>query len=211
MALPIQTIVGGNAAAATGTFPVNIRAGANGELITGAAHGDYYESAVRNKVFAGSNLTGVTTSAAFATTHTGCCLSNPIGSTVNLAVRRVKYGITTAQTAALVFGLQTGYSAATNVTHTTPLVVASNFVGQPAGTGLLDAASTLPVAPTRLILLDTILTGAITTTVIGGNQYDLQDNIIIPPGGYVATYTSVASVATSMVFGFVWEEVPVTI
>ena len=211
MALPIQTIVGGNAAATTGTFPTNIRVGANGELSTGALHGDYYESAVRNKVFAGSNLTGVTTSAAFATTCTGCILSNPIGSTVNLAVRRVKYGAVIAQTAALVLGLQTGYSASVNVVHTTPLVVASNFIGQPAGVGLLDSAATLPVAPTRMILLDTILTGAITTAVIGGNQYDLQDNIIVPPGGYIATYTSAASVASSLVFGFVWEEVSVTL
>jgi hypothetical protein len=211
MALPIQTIVGGNAPATTGTFPVNLRVENTGGLVTQAVHGDYYESTVRNKVFAGSNLTGVTTSAGFATTHTGCCLSNPIGSTVNLAVRRVKYGGVVAQTAALVFGLQTGYSASVNVTHTTPLVVASNFVGQPAGTGLLDSACTLPVAPTRLILVDTLLTGAITTAIIGGNQYDLQDIIVVPPGGYVATYTSAASVASSLVFGFTWEEVPITI
>jgi hypothetical protein len=211
MALPIQTIVGGNAAAATGTFPNNIRVGANGELSTGPLHGDYYESTVRNKVFAGSTITAVTTSAGFATTCTGCILSNPIGSTVNLAVRKFRYGAIVAQTAALSLGLQTGYSASVNVVHTTPLVVASNFVGQPAGVGLLDSAATLPVAPTRVILLDTLLTGAITTQVLGGNNFDFADGIVIPPGGYVAVYTSAASVATSLAFGFTWEEVPVTL
>ena len=211
MALPIQTIVGGNAAAAVGTFPSNIRVGANGELSTGPLHGNYYESVVRNRVYSGSNLAGVTTTVGFATTHTGCCLTNPIGSTVNLVVRRVHYGAVVAQSAALVFGLQTGFSAATNVTQTTALVVASNFIGQPAGTGLLASAVTLPVAPTRLILLDTFLTGAITTAVQGGADHDMQDVIVIPPGGYVATYTSAASAASSLVFGFTWEEVSTTI
>jgi len=211
MALPIQTIVGGNAAATTGTFPTNIRVGANGELSIGALHGDYYESTVRNKVFAGSNITAVTTSAGFATTHTGICLSNPIGSTVNLAVRKFRYGGLVAQTAAITLGFQTGYSASVNTVHTTPLVVASNFIGQPSGTGLLDAAATLPVTPTRVILLDTLLTGAITTQVLGGNNYDFQDGIIIPPGGFLATYTSAASTASSLVFGLTWEEVSITL
>lgn len=211
MALPIQTIVGGNAAATTGTFPTNIRVGANGELSQGALHGDYYESTVRNKVFSGSNITAVTTSAGFATTHTGICLSNPIGSTVNLVVRKFRYGGLVAQAAAISLGFQSGYSSATNVVHTTALVVASNFIGQPAGIGLLDAAATLPVAPTRVILLDTLLTGAITTQVLGGNNYDFQDGIVVPPGGFLATYTSAASTASSLVFGFVWEEVSVTI
>ena len=211
MALPIQTIVGGNAAATTGTFPTNIRVGANGELSVGSLHGDYYESTVRNKVFAGSTITAVTTSAAFATTCTGCILSNPIGSTVNLAVRKFRYGGTVAQSAALILGLQTGYSASVNVVHTTPLVALSNFVGQPAGTGLLDSAATLPVTPTRVILLDTLLTGAITTQTLGGNSFDFQDGIIVPPGGFIATYTSAASTATSLVFGFTWEEVSITL
>lgn len=211
MPLTLNTIVGGNAAASAGTQPSSVRAGAQGELVVTSAHGDFYEAAVRGNVFSGSNLTAVTTSAAFATTHTGFCLSNPIGSGKNLVLLRVKYGVTVAQTAALVFGLQTGYHAATNVTHTTPLVPLSNMVGNAAGVALIDAAATLPIAPTRLILLDTFLTGAITTSQIGGNQYDMNGSLVIPPGGFAATYTSAASVATSLVFGFTWEEVPITI
>ena len=211
MSLPIQTIVGGNAPATKGSSPLNIRVDPTGAVAYVKMHGDYYESTVRNQVFAGSNIGGVTTTAGFATTLTGLCLTNPIGSNVNLVMRRVKYGSLIAQTAALEFGLQTGFNLATAVTQTTPAVVASNFVGQPAGVGLLSSAVTLPTAPTRLILIDTILTGAITTGIFGGNQYELADSIVIPPGGYVATYTSAASVASSLVFGFVWEEVSTTI
>ena len=211
MALPIQTIVGGNAPAPKGSLPVNVRVGPTGEIAYTKMHGDYYESTVRGQTYSGSNITAVTTSAGFATTQTGICLTNPIGSNVNLVLRRIKYGQTVAQTAALIFGLQTGFSNATPVTQTTPLVALSNFVGNPTGVGLLASATTLPVAPTRLIFLDTVMTGALTTGVFGGNQYELADSIIIPPGGYVATYTSAASVATSLVFGLVWEEVSTTI
>jgi hypothetical protein len=211
MALPIQTIVGGNAAAVTGSQPVNLRVGPTGELVVQTIHADGYEAAVRAQLFSGSNSAAVTTSAGFATTHTGLCLSNPIGSGKNLVLMRVKYGGVVAQAAAISLGLQTGYHAATNVVHTTPMVPLSNFVGNPAGVALLDSAATLPIAPTRIILLDTMVTGAITTTMIGGNQYDFNGTLVIPPGGFVATYTSAASTAASLVFGFAWEEVSTTI
>ena len=211
MALPIQAIVGGNAAATTGSAPQNMRYGPTGEVVVQNLHADLYEAAVRGQVFAGGNLVGTTTTVGFATTHTGLCLANPLGSGKNLVLMRVKYGAVVAQSAALVLGIQTGYSASTNVTQTTPMVVGSNFVGNPAGSGLLGAAVTMPVAPTRLILIDTVLTGAITTGIISGNQYDFGGSIVIPPGGYAATYTSAASAASSLVFGFMWEEVSATV
>lgn len=211
MALPIQTIVGGNAAAVTGSQPANLRVGPTGELVVQQIHGNGYEATVRGQIYSGSNSAAVTTSAGFATTHTGLCLSNPIGSGKNLVLMRVKYGPIVAQAAALSLGLQTGYHAATNVVHTTPMVSLSNFVGNPVGVGLLDSAATLPIAPTRIVLLDSLLTGAVTTTLVAGNQYDFDGTLVIPPGGFVATYTSAASAAASLVFGFTWEEVSTTI
>ena len=211
MGLTINGVVGGNNPQTKGSQPQQFRMDASGGVATAKLHGDYYEAAARNTMFSGSNLTGVVTTVGFATTHTGLCLSNPIGSGVNLVLNKVKYAILVQQTTALVFGLQTGYSASTNVTQTTPMVVGGNFVGQPAGVGLLAAAATLPIAPTRLILLDSLLTGAITVGFNGGNVLDMQGSLIIPPGGFVATYTSAASVAASMLFGFAWEEVPVTL
>ena len=212
MALPIQTVVGGNQPATAGSQPQSLRVDPTGAPIYGKIHGDYYEAAVRKTVFSGSNIAAVTNSAGFATTYTGFCLSNPIGSTVNLVVNKVKYAPLVAQAAAIQLGLMTGYSAATNVVHTTPLVPLSNFVGQPAGVGLIDAAATLPIAPTRVILLDSLLTGAITTATTGGaNVIDQQGSIIIPPGGFIAMYTSAASTATSLAFGMTWEEVSIII
>ena len=213
MALPINGQVGGSAAQAVGTNPTNLalRIGSTSELIVDELHGRYYETTVRKAMFSGANLTGITTTAAFATTYTGMCLSNPIGSTVNLVLTKVTYAPVVAQTAALVMGIMTGYSASVNVTHTTPLVPLSNFVGQPAGTGLIDSSATLPVAPTRLILLGTLTTGAITQTLLNGSVTDMEGSVVIPPGGYAAIYTSAASVASSLAFGMMWEEVSTTI
>ena len=211
MALPIQAIVGGNAASSAGSAPVNMRYGATGEIVVQELHGRYYETTARKAMFSGSNLAGVTTSAGFATTLTGFCLTNPIGSTVNLVVNKVTYAELVAQTAAVLLGIQTGYSASTAVTQTTPLVPLSNFVGQPAGVGLIASAVTIPVAPTRVILLGSLTTSAITTQIGGGNVIDMEGSLVIPPGGYAAFYTSAASVASSLAFGMQWEEVSITL
>ena len=213
MALPLAVVVGGTSAQTVGTSPSNatLRVGATTELIVDELHGRYYETTVRKTMYAGANLAGVTTTAGFATTYTGMAITNPIGSTVNLVLNKVSYATLVAQTSALILGIMTGYSASTAVTQTTALVPLSNFVGNSAGTGLIASAVTMPVAPTRLILLDTLLTGAITTVVNGGKVIDLEGGLVIPPGGYAAFYTSAASVASSLVFGMQWEEVSTTI
>ena len=89
MSLPLSVVVGGNTPAATGTTPQVLRVDPTGALSYSKIHGDYYEAAVRKTVFSGSNISAVTTSAGFATTHTGYCLANPIGSTVNLVLNKV--------------------------------------------------------------------------------------------------------------------------
>ena len=209
--MQIQTIVGPQGPSSAGSGIQNLRGGASGEVVVQELHGRYYETAARKAIFAGANTAGVTTSAGFATTCTGLILTNPTGSTVNLVLNKVSYAALVAQTAALIFGLQTGVNPAAQVTQTTPIVPAGNFVGQPQGQGLLASAATLSVAPTRLILLDSLLTGAITTLPQGGKMIDMEGSLVIPPGGFVATYTSAASVASSLAFGFQWEEVPVVI
>jgi hypothetical protein len=212
MALPVQTIVGGVAPATAGSLPQSLRVGATGELIAAELHGCYYEPCVRKTMFSGSNIAAVATSAGFSLADTGFCLTNPIGSTVNLVLNKIKYAPLAAQSAALQLGLMTGYSASSAVSQTTPLVALSNFVGQPAGQGLIAAAVTMPVAPTRVILLDSLLTGAITVSPTGGcNVLDMQGSLIVPPGGYVAFYTSAASAAASLSFGMTWEEVSIVI
>ena len=108
-------------------------------------------------------------------------------------------------------GLMTGYNATTNVTHTTPVLPRAQFFTGNSGTaaGLLDSAATLPTAPTVNQILDSGLTGAITTSPSGCAGFiDLGGSLILPPGAYAAFYTSTASAAASGAFSFAWEEVP---
>lgn len=209
--LPIQTLVGGNAPAAAGSSPQALRTGPSGELIAQELHGRYYEACVRKGLFSGGTLAGVTLSAGFATTYTGLCLTNPLGSNVNLVPNKLTLNALVAQTAALGIGLMSGYNNGTAVTQTTPLVPLSNFVGQPTGVGLLASATTLPTAPTRAMILATLLTGAITTQVQGGEIIDLEGSWVVPPGGYLCVYSTAASVASSVLLGLQWEEVSTTI
>ena len=78
------------------------------------------------QLFMGANPSGVTTSAALATTYVGLCLSNPAGNAsggkpINLLVRRVSGVVIVAPAAVLAFNLITGYAAGGVTVHTTAL------------------------------------------------------------------------------------------
>jgi len=186
------------------------RTGNMGEDIVSELHGRYYEAAYRRSIFSGSSA-AQTTSVALATTVVGLTLTNPIGSPVNLVVNKFGFSFLVAFAASSAVGLAVGYNAATAVTQTTPITPKNNFVGVgSSGTGLLASTAAVPTAATLQTIVGTGLTGAITTVpFIAPTIVDLEGSIILPPGGYLCTYTSTASGAASAYFSFQWEEVPV--
>lgn len=189
--------------------PAMLRSGRLAELIMQELHGRYYETAYNKALFATANQAAVATSAAFVTTYTGLCLSNPIGSTVNLVLNKVGIAQILAQTTTLALGLMTGFNNGTNVTHTTPLTPSNNFVNGPSGQGLVDAAATLPTAPVLRDIFGEIGTAAVSAYGVQPFQLiDLEGSVILPPGGYACVYTNIASVAASLLLSMQWEEVP---
>ena len=188
---------------------VPLRQGNMGDAIFSELHGRYYEATYKRSVF-NAAITGQVTTVGLATTHTGLVLSNPVGSTVNLVLLKFGYGFTVVFAAVASVGLAIGYNSGTNVTHTTPVTPRSNFVGAgAAGVGLVDSSSTLPTAPTLHTILGAGLTGAVTVQTYSGALIDLEGSIILPPGAYVATYTSAVCGAAGGHFSFSWEEVPI--
>lgn len=187
------------------------RAGRQGDQIASELHGRYYEASMRDTMFSGSIVAQVTT-VGLATTYTGLCLSNPIGSGVTLAINKIGYSFIVAFAAGAHIGLMTGFNGTTNVTHTTPVIVRSRrFVGSAAGNsrGLLDSSATLPTAPTVDQIFGSGLTGAITTAPsLGPTVVDLEGSLVLVPGAYAAIYTSTASGAASGAFSIQWEENP---
>jgi len=185
-----------------------LRIGRQAEVIVQELHGRYYETAFRRAMYSGGNAAGVATTVGAATTYTGLCLSNPIGSPVNLVVNKIAAAFGVAPTAAAIVGIMTGFSAATNVVQTTPVPVVGKFVGAPAGDGLLASAATLPVAPTFAFPIGFLTATAVTVVDEPDVLLDLEGSLILPPGGFAAFFTSTAGAAAGAAFGFQWEEVP---
>ena len=187
-----------------------VRQGNLGDIIASELHGRYYETTYRRSQLQAANQVPTGTSAALNLAYTGLILSNPIGSSVNLVLNKVGYSFGVAFPAAAAIGLMTGFNASTNVSHTTSTSTRSSFIGLGAvGQGLVDVSATMPTAPTVHTLFDVGLTGAITVAPGGVSKIiDMEGSIILPPGAYVAIYTSTASGASSFMGSFAWEEVP---
>jgi hypothetical protein len=195
---------------AAGTW-APVRQGQLGETIMQELHGRYYETGYRRALFNAANQTGIVTTVGLATTYTGLCLSNPVGSGWNISLNKVGLSFQVAFPAASSVGLMCGYNASTNVTHTAAGTPRSNFFGiGAAGVGLVDTSAGLPTAPVITHLFGTGLTGIITTAqYMPSTLIDLEGSVILPPGGYAAIYTSTVTGAASMLASFQWEELPV--
>jgi len=189
------------------------RAGRFGQQFTADFLPRYYEATVRGFVFTASNVGAQAVSVALATTYTGLCLSNPIGSGKNFILIGGQYALTVAPAAIASLHLIAGGNTS-NVTHTTPLAapgIQSALIGQNAGTGTsavgtvarVDSAATI-ANPYYLAGLGSGFTAAAlyATTPL---QIDFGGMFVIGPGGYVAWG---ALTAVTGFGSFVWIEVP---
>lgn len=190
---------------------VVLRAGQMGDNIVSQLQSKNYENCYRRNRFFAANQAAATTTVGLATTYTGLVLSNPNGSGVNLVLERIGYSFIVAFPAGAAVGLMAGYSA-TDVTHTTPsTTLASSYIGSGvAPKAKVDTSATLPVAPVVQTLLASGLTGAITTTpLLNHGTVDIDGGIILPPGAFIAFYTSTVSGTSGFLGSFAWTEVPV--
>lgn len=187
----------------TGTTPV-IRLGNMGDVIVSELQPRYYESTYRRATFVGANQAAVTTSAALTTTWTGLMLMNPTTSTVNLVVTKFMVGQFAVGAAAGV-GLMTG----TMATVSTNLIVGRNgYVGGALPQGLLSSGATIGT-PVLERLVGSI--GSLATTGYGlmpAAYIDFEGSLILPPGAFAASYTSIAT-TSALIFAFQWSEIPI--
>lgn len=188
------------------TNPLTIRMGKQGDQIVSELHGRYYEQTYRGNVFFVANQAVVTTTVGLATTYTGLCLSNPIGSGKHLVLLKATMFQSVIQaTQPEAFGIATGFHASTNVTHTTPVAPRSGLVG--AGTtpvALADVSATLPAAP----FYDTFVTNTASATVLSTTGIiDFEGSRILIPGAFACWVTPAQASVNGMWFSFSWEEV----
>ena len=181
---------------------LNLQGGRQGDLLVSELHGQMYDQAFRGNLFHVANQAAVSTSAALGTTWTGLAISNPSTSGVNAVLRR----FTCAQYAvgaAGAIGIMTGSGAAAG-----SLVPRPAIVGNPTGKVTASAGAAIGTPVLEEVYGEV---GSLATTGYGlqaGIVVDLQGSLIIPPGFFAASYTTVAT-TTALIFGFQWEEVPV--
>lgn len=208
--MPIQGQVGEISSTGDGV-QVAVRSGRQGDVIVSELHPRYFEATYRKRSYNAANQTGIATTVGAATTYTGLCLSNPIGSTVVLSLTKVGIAFPVAVAAGLVYGLMVGYHAATAVVHTAAATPRNNFIGNAAGQGLVDTSATLPIAPTVSHILGAVGTAAITApATLPPAFFDIEGSIILPAGAFVCLYTSAASGALGVLGSFTWDETPAT-
>jgi hypothetical protein len=190
---------------------VSARMGRQSDQIVSELHGRYYEQASRGSLFLGSNgATPSVTTVALATTYTGLALINPAASAVNLVLLKVGYSFLVAFPAAATVGLMGGYSPLGTTTFSAAATdgLSARLNGARA-TGRVALSATLVGTPQLLQVFGSGLTGAITTTPMIPQTIDMEGSVVIPPGGYVAIYTSTVSGAAALAASFMWEETPV--
>lgn len=182
----------------------NARGGLQGDAIVSQLHGANYEQTYRKNVFGVANQAAVTTTAALATTYTGLVVGNPAGSGINMVLLRFDCA-QFAVGAAGAIGIMTGQST-TAITDT--LVPRNRFVGQVRSKAVANAGQTIGT-PVLEQVFGTL--GSLATTGYGlqpGVSADINGSLIVPPGFFVAAYTTVVT-TSALIFSFVWEEVAV--
>lgn len=164
--------------------------------------------------FSVASPAGVALSVALATAYTGLCISNPAGSNTLLSLKGVSGNTIVAPAAEDAFGLIVGWAAGGITVHTTPVAgLLNNYIGgaaangsavAPAPAALVDASCTLVGTPAWLRWFVS-MTGS-------GNlpsfNVDLEDGVLIPPGGYAAIGALTAGQAAGFLGSFEWEELP---
>ena len=180
-----------------------VRLGQMADQIVTQLHPRYYEQTYRGNRFVIANQAAVTTTAALATTYTGLVVGNPAGSTVNLVMDKFCCAQFAVGAAGAV-GIMTGAST-TAITAT--LIPRNRKVGGAASQAAANAGQTIGTPVLEQVFGSV---GSLATTGYGLQPavvVDLEGGLIIPPGFFVAAYTTVVT-TSALIFGFEWTEVP---
>jgi hypothetical protein len=173
-----------------------------------AGGGKYRQAALAGRMFSVANQAACITTAALALTYTGLAVCNPLASGKNLVMCGFNYGTGIAisdATSIGIMGASTGCATATAI-----ITIQNRLLGSGGSSAVADDAVVFTTDPVLLMLVAEAWTEATTAGSIGPvHHVDLDGSIVVPPGGYVAAYTSTLTNPACLLFGFIWEEVDV--
>lgn len=186
---------------------VAIRLGRTGEQVVSELMPRYYLQALRANSYMACNAAAQAVSVGLATTYTGLCLSNPLGSGKNLVLKTASYALSVAPAAIAPIFLIGGYSA-TQVVHTTPLaspgIQGALLTSSTASVAKVDTSATIPTPGYLMPLFGGFTAAALPSPP--NVVVPIEGQIVIPPNGFVAIG---ALTAITGFGGFTWDEVPV--
>jgi hypothetical protein len=166
--------------------------------------GKYAQLVKEEKVFSVANQAAVAITAAFATTYTGLVVGNPVNSKTDLVLLECSYAATVATPTATALGLMTG-KGTTDVANA--LTIANRNIGSTSpSVAWTEDSCTLTATPVLIKPLTTAWTEATTAgTLSQPNIVDLGGDINLPPGAFIAFYSTAANTA-AFLFSFTWAE-----
>jgi len=189
---------------ADGVTNVEVQLSRQGAIHVAQSAGSLAAAALAGRLFSVANQTHVTTTAGLATTWTGLGVGNPATSGKNYIFHEFGWAQEVVMNTEGSYGLM----VATVGDMAQAIVPRCAFWGNGATAALTDNGATIGT-PILIRHFGSSMEGAINTVPsLNGNIYDLKGSIIIPPGYALLTYTF-AIQTNSVLFHFVWEEVPV--
>jgi len=176
------------------------------KLVVASGGGKLAEAALAGRLFSACNQAHVTTSTTLHNTFTGLAIVNPSTSGKNYIMHEFNYAMMDSPAGDTNLSLvitpeHSGYAA--------DITVRNGKWGAATSSAIADAAATITGASGVIVKhIGTLGTNITTDLISGPTVFDLNGQIVVPPGYAIATDTLLAS-GNVMLFGFVWEEIDV--
>lgn len=180
-----------------------LRVNTEGAIVTASGGGKYYELTNNGQVYVAANQAAVAITAALATTYTGLMVGNAAGTGKNLVMLMATYATTVAVPTATAIGLMAGSMTALASTIT-PV---NRKIGGAASIAWVEDSCTIgtPILHQAFATAWTEVTTA--STLSQPNVVDLEGSLILPPGTFVAFYSTAANSA-AFLLSLMWAELP---
>ena len=179
----------------------------NGKLITKQSGGAFYEN--RRNTYIAANQTGCVWTVGLATTYTGLCLTNPLGSGKNLSILGVSHQEVVAPTGIAAVYLA-GLYHVTAVTQSVASTILRASIGPAtsASVALAATGATLPAAPKILLNLTAGHTSGALSTSASPAFIPINGLIVVEPGSFLIIANFTIGVAVGQQGAIIWEEIP---
>jgi len=174
----------------------------SGRLVT---ENSFDVSVMEGHCYYGANQTGCVWTVELATTYTGLCVSNPIGSGKILRLWYAGYSEVVAPTGIADAWIALGYHASTNVVAGVAGTARNLKAGGAVGVGQVWTGATLPVAPTYAYpIINGHTSAALSTTGVPGL---VRIAGALPAGGFAIIANFTIGVAVGAKGAILWQEV----